>query len=558
MRVPGACGVIFFLLAGARLGAADFIRGDANGDGKVSLADAEYLDDYLFKGGCAPACVNSGDANDDGKISINDTVLLANYLVSGESPPAAPFPSAGADPTPDAELTCDSYGGGFAIDDPGAQVEVLDATAVGGTDQRAVITVAVSSSHSILGYSGSIVDGSGVVADGEAAGGPEQGIMDLSGSFSGGFLGARIEKGRIVFGTLLSFTVPIEMPPGQRAPALEMAICLKPGTAAGQYPLTLEAGELISGNYPQDPRDPSGCRARSITPVLVSGTLTVESNVVEEGGFCSTRLPPPPPPEPQVNVTFKLADTSGAPGSAVAVPFSIKADRASQGFSYSVDFDEEILEAHPARKLWQKPDGSPYDFEKFDLNNESATPGNAGIDEGYLTGAAIISLTDTDEVLPPRQEIEVLAFDFLVKPTAPVGSTELRFLDGGLGSGGGHVKNKLISGGKNITPDIAASFVFVNGLINIIPDGTPFAFVRGDSNGDEVVNITDPKFTLNYLFLGSLAPRCLDAADATDDGRLDISDAVSTLNFLFLGETKLPAPNVPGPDPTPDDLGCKR
>lgn len=52
--------------------------------------------------------------------------------------------------------------------------------------------------------------------------------------------------------------------------------------------------------------------------------------------------------------------------------------------------------------------------------------------------------------------------------------------------------------------------------------------------------------------------QCEDAADANDDGKVDISDPRKTLDYLFLGGT-LPAgttPGVPQADPTPDGLGC--
>ncbi|HZN60442.1 MAG TPA: C25 family cysteine peptidase, partial [Planctomycetota bacterium] len=70
------------------------------------------------------------------------------------------------------------------------------------------------------------------------------------------------------------------------------------------------------------------------------------------------------------------------------------------------------------------------------------------------------------------------------------------------------------------------------------------AYFRGDSNGDAKDDLSDAVYTLNYLFLGGTAPRCLDAADVNDDGKVDISDAIRLLGFLFLGE---PAP--PGYDP---------
>jgi hypothetical protein len=59
--------------------------------------------------------------------------------------------------------------------------------------------------------------------------------------------------------------------------------------------------------------------------------------------------------------------------------------------------------------------------------------------------------------------------------------------------------------------------------------------VRGDSNGDLEVNISDPTFTLQWLFLGGGAPSCLATADANGDGEVNISDPTYTLRFLFLG-----------------------
>ncbi len=84
-------------------------------------------------------------------------------------------------------------------------------------------------------------------------------------------------------------------------------------------------------------------------------------------------------------------------------------------------------------------------------------------------------------------------------------------------------------------------------------------FLRGDSNNDRKVDISDAISTLGWLFLGKDEPRCLDAADANDDGKVDISDAIFELGFLFLGGKAIPPPNKDtglGPDPTDDPLGC--
>jgi hypothetical protein len=84
-------------------------------------------------------------------------------------------------------------------------------------------------------------------------------------------------------------------------------------------------------------------------------------------------------------------------------------------------------------------------------------------------------------------------------------------------------------------------------------------FKRGDSNTDGSINLTDPVYTLNYLFLGGPAPTCEDAADADDSGQLNLTDAVYTLNYLFLGglPPSPPGPETCGVDPTDDDLTCE-
>ena len=83
-------------------------------------------------------------------------------------------------------------------------------------------------------------------------------------------------------------------------------------------------------------------------------------------------------------------------------------------------------------------------------------------------------------------------------------------------------------------------------------------FLRGNSNGDDTIDIADPIHTLTYLFLGGDPPDCLDAADSNDSGDVDISDPVYTLGYLFLGGTAPlpPGPDIAGPDPTPDPLDC--
>ncbi|MFN0060278.1 MAG: IPT/TIG domain-containing protein [Planctomycetota bacterium] len=78
-----------------------FVRGDANDDCTVDLADAIYGLDYLFTQGPAPACEDALDANDDGDLRIADCIYIIAYLFDGGSPPPVPFNPAGLDPTGD-------------------------------------------------------------------------------------------------------------------------------------------------------------------------------------------------------------------------------------------------------------------------------------------------------------------------------------------------------------------------------------------------------------------------------------------------------------------------
>jgi hypothetical protein len=88
--------------------------------------------------------------------------------------------------------------------------------------------------------------------------------------------------------------------------------------------------------------------------------------------------------------------------------------------------------------------------------------------------------------------------------------------------------------------------------------GTPFH--RGDTDNNGQLQLTDAVRILGFLFLGGVAPTCLDAADTDGNNNLQLTDAVRILGFLFLGGVP---PVTPGPPPQPcgadnDDahLGC--
>lgn len=81
-------------------------------------------------------------------------------------------------------------------------------------------------------------------------------------------------------------------------------------------------------------------------------------------------------------------------------------------------------------------------------------------------------------------------------------------------------------------------------------------FIRGDDDGNGVIDIADPIFSLAYQFAGGPAT-CPDALDTDDSGEVNISDPIYSLACQFSGGPAPPAP-FPGcgEDPTEDSLDC--
>lgn len=82
-------------------------------------------------------------------------------------------------------------------------------------------------------------------------------------------------------------------------------------------------------------------------------------------------------------------------------------------------------------------------------------------------------------------------------------------------------------------------------------------FRRGDCNGDDRYDVSDPISLLGYLFLGNATPPCLDACDGDGDLALGITDAIFVLANLFTGGPAPPPPAAScGPSPVPSSLTC--
>lgn len=75
-----------------------FIRGDANEDGRVNIADPIWTLTELFRAGPVTERREAADSDGDGAVRISDAVYTLHYQLLGGPPPPPPFPECGEAP----------------------------------------------------------------------------------------------------------------------------------------------------------------------------------------------------------------------------------------------------------------------------------------------------------------------------------------------------------------------------------------------------------------------------------------------------------------------------
>ena len=94
---PHLIATLFFaitLFSGSSLVAqSDFIRGDCNGDGFVTIADAVFAAIFRFHGAPEPDCRTACDFNNTNNITLVDVLYPLNFFYIPGSPPLpGPYP----------------------------------------------------------------------------------------------------------------------------------------------------------------------------------------------------------------------------------------------------------------------------------------------------------------------------------------------------------------------------------------------------------------------------------------------------------------------------------
>ncbi|MEM7167650.1 MAG: hypothetical protein AAF581_19510 [Planctomycetota bacterium] len=86
-----------------------FLRGDANVDGSINIADAIAILTSAFTP-FPPPCADALDSNDDNAVNIADAVYLLAHLFNQGPAPMSPWGVCDKDPTPTGAPGCEDYG----------------------------------------------------------------------------------------------------------------------------------------------------------------------------------------------------------------------------------------------------------------------------------------------------------------------------------------------------------------------------------------------------------------------------------------------------------------
>lgn len=163
---------------------------------------------------------------------------------------------------------------------------------------------------------------------------------------------------------------------------------------------------------------------------------------------------------------------------------------------------------------------------------------------GGVIMAAVISTEEPFETLPADHGHDLLKVEFEPGLGGATGqSYQIRYTST---LGNPPVEVALVIGGIEQEPRTLPGYVHFPGP----------RFLRGDANGDGVVDMSDATFLLKYLFLGGEEPGCMEAANINGTDGVNIADPIYELTWQFLGEVEIPFP-FPNCAVAPAPLGCK-
>jgi len=193
-------------------------------------------------------------------------------------------------------------------------------------------------------------------------------------------------------------------------------------------------------------------------------------------------------------------------------------------------------------------------FEKSEITIPSFNDDRVG-----AVASCVLSLTNSvflevgaHTVLKLNGSLETAGLAELGSSTSPCGISLIPPGQPGLFGSGEPVPLGITVGSRTALTDLSSTAVSARLSREV-------RFLRGDSNGDGEIVLSDTLHVFNFLFLGGPRPSCMDAADVDDNAAVELTDGVHLLNYLFLNGNVPPGPGpvACGGDPTPDALGCE-
>ncbi len=259
-----------------------------------------------------------------------------------------------------------------------------------------------------------------------------------------------------------------------------------------------------------------------------------------------------------VEVFIEVSSVEAYPGDTAVVDVFIETQEPLGSLQLAINFDEsrlQFIQAHRLLEIAAPGDVvNPAPPQGAAFNNENRLVGNQA-EEGWV----YLELDAHGITFEPGENTALIALEFWIPEDAPDGFANVEFSGVGAKTIDDEVVplyiNQVFSDADFVEGMPIPPENFVGGGVKII--GEVGFFMRGDANYDKKLDISDPIFTLSYLFAEGEKHPCEDSGDANDDGALDITDPIFALEKMYLTGGHFPAPHKWGRDPTSDRLGCK-
>ena len=262
-------------------------------------------------------------------------------------------------------------------------------------------------------------------------------------------------------------------------------------------------------------------------------------------------------------VRYSIDEARGRPGQIVSLHVGLFTESTLSAAAFAIRFDSRVLRVERIEPLLDDALGGelPETVDVRFSNDRSDAPA------GSLSGWIYVRVADRDRLaVAAFADIKLWRIDFLIRRSAnelagerelitPVRFGEIRLIEEpdreSLLTNVAEF-DSLVDNQREIPPEDRE-----DGRVIILGLGEIGFFRRADANQDCEIDVSDPLFTFNRLFVAHEKPPCPDAADSNDDGELDISDGIYTLRWLFLRGAPPPEPVYFGRDPTEDALDCE-